>query len=398
MPGTIVEDVSSSAYVEGAEMRVTDIEVNRTIGTTADQATIEGIVDDVDNLELNQGVEVYVNGQKIFTGELQKAVQDEEGLVTMDVYGPLLEFHNKNVLLNTDREQNAWVVLVDLLDDAGYYVTTRYGDALDHENPVFIENQSEFISGDVTITAQYGSADRGEILSTVVEDLITKLHAEIWTDRNGILRIEQYPRHRSYEARLITELNSGEETTNTERVVVKGGSPVGDLGPAASHVYSQSSHTAVVERGDTGEGVEKTLTDQNVVTKEGTDSTASSEMFKSARRSSPGDIKLVGNTDIELFDIMEVPQFEYTSPLSDKKYMIKSLRHTVNASDGFTTKVTFSDEPTSLLEALTGSAGDLGSLFGARINDRRINAGALLPIVGFTDSGIGIIEQVLNEE
>jgi hypothetical protein len=402
----LVADVEARANINGVDMRVTDIEVSRNVGPSANKAIIKGIADDIEEFEVDQSVTARINNGLLFTGKIDTVTENEKGIATVTAYDHLLDIQNKQVRLNINEPREAYNVLQDLLQDAGFTVVNDYQSAvggpitqlvapdLDFQSflqgpteltsvPIYMEPKSQLPAGDTKITNGFGSGKRGEPLSSAIKSLVKEINGVVWCDSQNVIRIETYPQHRTYRTPYIIKLESGEDSNNTQRVVVKGGTPTGDLGPAAANMYSQVSHTSIAEFTDRDDGEERTLQDQNVITQQGTNAVANSEFYRSERSVDPGEITLVGNTSVELFDNVTIPDIEDAESLGGLTYTIKGIQHTVNAQDGFRTKLTLSPEPLGTFESYGGPGARLATVFTERIADGRLDEGTLSLIRGY---------------
>lgn len=403
----VVQEVNASVVIDGSVESVTYAEVNRSVGIEAGHAKVKAVIEDTSSLSVGDTVVVRVNENVLFRGELQKAVEDGEGLIVIDAYDERLKLHNSSVVLNIEEPQSVFFILLNLLNDAGYTVGDTPNDVLGEPDPVILTPKSSFPGGDSTITNGYGSGSSGEKFSQVVNDLVGKLNGVIWVDTDNILRIEPYPEHNSYIARYILEKNSGNDTTDIERVIVSGGGATGTDGLAASHVYNQVSPRSELTNDDkeSGGGEKITIDDQNIVTQNTANAVATSEYYRNGRSITAGDVKMVGNVDVDVFDSIKVPSiqreptvtseffrkttltgtraFEKADAIFDNTYSVKSVTHTIDATEGFTTLVEFSLEPGDFMGATSGVAGALRDEFLDGIEENKQDRGILSFIEGF---------------
>jgi len=384
MTDTLVEDVTASATISDTEMRVTYIEVTRSIGVGANQATVKGIVDDVGSIELDDTVDVQVEGERVFLGLLKEAKQNEEGIVEITAYDQLVGILNKQVRLNVIASRRVYTVLIDLLRESGYTVGNDLDTVIDNDvdDRVYMPEERDMITPGALLSDGFGSGNRGEPLSRALRQLADVMHAVVWVDRNNVLRIQPYPEHNRYEANYIIQVDGGSDASGTQQIIVEGGTPTGSLGAGASSIYSETNHRSVAER-ENEDGEIRTLQDQNVITQEGTDSLASMSAYRQGRQRTPGTITIVGNTSVDLFDVVEVPQNEETSPLAYGEYSVKQVQHVVGPQDGFKTTLTLSLTPEQQLENVEGKVEDTVAQFLDTVSAAEVIAGALGLTSGF---------------
>lgn len=388
MSDVFVRNVKSHVEVEGVDMRVTDVEVNRSFGTSANLAKIKGLIDDVDTIELDQEVEVYVNGNKLFTGNIKHATENDEGIVTIKAYDILIEFQNKYVNLNLEEPRSVYTVLLDLITDAGFIGEVRESNPLVESfqeitgqeviPQASVAPKEEFICV-VPIKNGYGSGRRAVKLADAVKDLVKRLHGVVYVDTDNVLRIEPYPYSRLYEAKYVLQLDGGDSETSTSRVIVEGGSPVGEQGLASASVYSQVSPSSMMDIGG-DEKKSRTITDQNVITQQAANGMASREAYEDGLRTDIGSVTITGWGDIKPFDEIIIPNLDGQYNLAGGRWTVKSITHTVNTKDGFKTKLTLSPTADDILSESSGAGAQLGQSYTALVDGRMEEYGVIDPI------------------
>lgn len=365
-------NIVASASVSSVDFGVTYVETRRSYSGEAGYAKIKGVTDNPDAISLNDDVTASIGGERVFNGSLKKATQDTEGIITIEAYDILYDMHNKLVRLNTEEPRRSTNVLADLFNDAGI------GDYV-------IADSSEFPNNDPPGHHQYGSAQAGDQLSSVVDTIAKRLGAVYWVDRNNTIHIEPFPQETAlYDPQYIIEVNSGEDSENKNRILVTGGSKTSEFGLAASHVYSEvspSSEARFDGQDEDDESNLETLQDNNIVTPKELDSRAMSGLLEQGRSRDAGSITIVGNTAVEIFDSVNVPQLTYSlsgsdqfqNVLSSGTYTVKQVTHLVNAQDGYRTELDLSPEHSSVAESILGSpvglAGELVDIMTARMRE-----------------------------
>jgi hypothetical protein len=373
-------DVVASAAVSSIEFGVTYAETRRSYSGSPGYAKVKGVTDQPDEIELDDRVTVSINEQQIFEGKLKKATQNKEGIITIEAYDALFDLKNQLVRLNTEEPRRSTLVLRDLFTDAGYSVV----DDLDNAQPgsVYIAPGDEFAGGDPKGQHQYGSARAGDPLSSVVDEIAKRLGAVYWIDKNDVIRIEPFPEDASqYDPQYILDVNAGEDTEDKKRVLVKGGSATSEFGLAASHAYSKfspSSEARFDDDEDTDESKTKTIQDNNIITKKELDSRAVSGALDEGRTQDAGTVTISGNTAVEVFDTVRVPQLTYNltgnddfqNVLGSGRYTVRQVTHLVDAQDGYQTELNLSPEHGSLASLISSDLADqLAGIMEARMSD-----------------------------
>lgn len=393
-------DVRATVDIEGTELSPTHVETSLITGPTAGTAKIEGYSDDPSSLELDQIVKVYMGTNdetgrtvqnKVFDGQVKKVTQNEEGLLTIEAYNELVNLHGKSVRYTNEEPLPAYEVLTDVLSDAGYIPATSYS---------FASSGGDFkaahivppgdIPGDVTVGKQaYGSGLRGEPLTNVLADLATKLGCVMWVDTNNVIRILPYPEHRSYEVKYIIELNGGDNAVNHNKVLVQGSTPSGDIGPAASNIYSQKRTQSDAQSGS-GDEKEFRYQDNNIITQEEANRVAASNQFSRQMAKNAGEVTVVGNPEPRLFDVVSIPALrqqesydttaddQQTEQFDDTVYGVTGITHVVDSENGYETTLELGPEPGESAASINGVAGALANELTDRIESNRQDPGSPL--------------------
>lgn len=400
--------VEARAYIENTSMRVTHAEVKRAANGQIGFAKVKGIVANTDTIKPDKQVRVEINGENMFTGRLESATQDDAGIVTIEAYDMLMQLQDKYVILDPDQPRYIRPVIKDLLTEAGVDVYGSYsradaGDAYLAGEPretaggvatgeelddIVSDNPDrKFPGGDTLGRREYGSGKQGEMLTLVLQDLVTKLGGIMWVDRHNILRIEPYPMHGKYGVNFIIEKNSGDKKVENERVIVKGGSPVSELGPAAYRMYSQVSNSSRAAVGDSkDDGKTRTIEDQNIITQKEANKVATSSMFTSAFFTNNGGVKTVGSPRYELFDEVRVPGLsedsaggtvnpELRDALTSEEFAIQGVTHLVTSKDGYTTKLDLAPNPNSVANGINSLSDAISAELKDRIEESETDKG-----------------------
>jgi hypothetical protein len=394
----------------------TYVEVNRETGPAAGEAIIKGYTSVPDSIFLDADVQLLINDETVFVGEVKKAAQTETGLVKIWVYDALVNLHNKRVRLHTEEPQYATDVAMDLLSDAGYTTANdldifeNFGNIdipfIDTTQPIeaYVAPKNEWPGGDTLATRGYGTPSRGARLFFVLNDLAKKLGGFIWLDRLNRIRIEPYPYHRPYELAYIKEIDTGEQENEIQDVFIKGGTPVTESGQQAAALYVENRITSRSTQEEDGTDLPadislddpstarrniRTIQDDNITTQIEADSRANSEMVENITNVTKGEITVVGSFNYELYDTLTMPEIEYeyegTSPgtfenvLSQGPFTITSISHVIDTEEGFTTTLTLTDKLGNAIGEVSGPAGLISDELVERINESEANDGPTEP-------------------
>lgn len=402
-----VQSVTAWAEVRGTasfNIRLTEVEVERTASRSAGVATLKGIVDKKENIPTDLGayVDVYTavedsrdpwnenlsSQEQIFNGQIVKVTQNEEGLIVVEAVDVFRELINERVKLETEQPQYSFNVLLTLLAESKPFIATTgtLGSAT-RQKPFVDSSLSQTSRPDINTgggslpdpseglsTVQsvnnvlgqqrygnyrhpwrFGLSDRGLPLVDALQDLVDSLAAVMWVDKENTLRIEPYPQNRSeWDIPLITEVDAGEDSKNANRILFEAsGLESGGVGKA--FVHPQTSHTAESDiqqpNQDSPSAPELSLKDDNVSTEEEADIRSYQEGIRSEQNRDLGTVTIVGNPEIELYDHVVVPEIEYDfsarqAPVKNTVqsgiYKVKGLTHKISGSDGFLTTIKLS--------------------------------------------------------
>lgn len=399
----------------------TSLEINRG-RNTAGYAKIKGLMSYPGRLSFNQTIEVEIssleNTSTSFVGNLKRATINREGELTIEAYDIYYELYNKQVKLNTEEPRFASEVAEDLLEEVGFNVYRNTDPDELGNGDAYIAPKEFYPGGDVRENRTYGSAKQGQPLQEVLRDLSSKLVAQLWVDKNNVLRIEPYPKHSVYRLPYVTDLEAGEDTVNKKRTVVKGGGATGDLGQAGFSFYSKIAPSARIDfsRDEPDKTLSEenvqTIEDSNVSTKRGVEKLALGSQFNTVLARNSGSVKTVGNPGVEMFDRLLVPfvsqeitsnaQRNIIQELEDQTYVVRSITHMIDTEEGFTTEVGLGPEPGKALNRMVGGpAGELAELFVKRLREQRDDgeeeALELLEESGRTSAGYDSISEEFRD-
>lgn len=408
--GIFTQDVTAWATVGGtANFQVTSIETTRRTGREIGQAVLKGIPEEPGDIYPEPGAtaEAYIatesstepwsddlnTSRRVFYGEVMSAKQNKEGVITFEVAGMKDVFHRKTVKLEVENPQHTHFVLKNLLEDEFGTVHNDLNSATPYQP--YLADADEFF-GNYQRPWSFGDAERGKPLIDALEDLLNSLGGIMWVDRDGVIRFEPYLDDRVWSTPLVTEINSGESTRNKSRVIFEASGSASELGQGASYVHSQVSHNSIAEilgGENEPEAPELTLTDDNISSQEEADQQAFNAAVAEDQKRDLGEVTIIGNADIDLYDHIVIPEVEYTGDdglairnnYQSGRYKVDGIIHKVDASNGFLTTIELSPP---INESYQRSAVASNASFSQQYLSRYKNSGRE-NIVSMTNNGSG---------
>ena len=329
------QDVSSWVEIDAdnftLNFHVTEIEVTRTAQKDTGKATIKGVInnpdldDYSDQLSATQEQQISVHTatetsetpwdanltseQVIFIGDIINLKQNKDGVFIFEAFDVSRVLKNKRIQLASESNNTAIDVITDILSNelsrfdsvANSYeeasLTTPYVETVDIQPSPW----------------NFGTDEKGVPLIDAMYDLIKSYGGVLWVDRKGILRIEKASpeRWKNIEVPFITDISAGEDNRNADRVIFEGTGTSSELGQAGAYVHSQTSYSSASGIGNIFSGndlPEKNLSDENVTTQEEADQRSFNEAVSTEQNRDMGEITVIGNGSIELFDRVTVPE------------------------------------------------------------------------------------------
>lgn len=371
MSGIFTQDVTAWAVVGSQHnFQLKSIETTRRVGREIGQAVVKGIPEEPpesaeDYPPPGADLEVFIatesstepwsedlnSSRRVFYGEIMTAKQSKDGVITYEAAGMADVFLRKKVKLEVETPTYTHAVLKDLLEDEFDTVYNNLEDATPYQP--YLADPDEFV-GNYQRPWRFGNAERGLPFIDAIEDLLNSLGGEMWVDRDGVIRFEPYPDHRVWRTPLVTEINSGESTRNKSRVIFEAGGGASELGAGAGYVQSQTSanSAADIQRNsdEEPEAPELTLGDDNVSSQEEADQQAFNAAVSEDQKRDLGEVTIIGNAEIDLYDHVIIPEVEYTgedgltidNEYQSGRYKVNGIIHKVDASNGFLTTIELS--------------------------------------------------------
>jgi len=226
-----------------------------------------------------------------------------------------------------------------------------------------IEEQQNIAAKDSIITL----SESGTTFYTLLQRLEKECFAEYWFDKDGVFHFG-LPNPKKYRLDLITESEAALETPPYRSVRVVGSKPVGRAGkrysswtqlPEDSEKVEvtatigriQNLAVAEEEAGVSSENIPEQqivlnettppvyeYIDYSLTTEEQIISVARSLIKELIKKNASGDITVVGLPEIELFDIVRLPN-STDRPLGGAEYSVTKVTHELSGKNGYITRI-----------------------------------------------------------
>ena len=169
-----------------------------------------------------------------------------------------------------------------------------------------------------------------------------------WFDKEGAFNFG-VPRPTKHELRFITDTSAGVSTPPYQSVKVIASGIASEEGWSRASMNAEEelvvkARTAkdgegnnIIEMGETSEPV-FTYRNSEVSTQAQAESTARQLVEKLQKQQADGEVTVVGFPEIVPFDVIKMPNTN-EQPMGGKTYAVYSVKHRLNNSDGFITKI-----------------------------------------------------------
>lgn len=391
-------NIEASVTVDGQSFDTTELEVIRAT-SSAGEAVIKGFTDNPSAIDLESPVTVQIkqnrtDGDEIslattaFRGRVKKVEKNYEGVTTVFAYDQLADLRRKQVRLNIEQPTFAHEIAQTIIEDSEFTLVRDSIELLQGTDQFYVAGGSKFPGGFTRIKPTYGSAQSGDSLYYVLNDIAAKLGGILWVDRRNNVRIEPYPEyHKQGELKEIIEFTEGNEDIGDKKVIVRGSSPTGNLGSAAFSLYNQdrpeSEARSQVTVGESNPPT-KTIESQDIVTKKGTEKFAYGDRQQAGINVNAGEVTVSGNAQFELFDLVDIPIEFISVPPSDQtrlgrtnptilndEFAINRVTHTIDSEEGYKTTITLSPGIQDIIDGIEGVADRIKQQALARIEENR---------------------------
>lgn len=304
------------------------VDVERTATSDAGMVEIEGIFLD-EEPEPNDIVEVSINNELVFRGRTISAVRNHKGIYTIKAFDHQYDLHK--IRLDHDIEGDE------------YNVQLARRKLREHDIPHQIAAPGRF-DGENGPT-EWEMTRRP--LSKMLDEVAERLDGIWYVDRANVVRIVPNPPDVTHDLEHFIEITAGKSEASTNEVVVFG-QPKQDQAVDLTKERI-TSRTEIDVSGENGENApyekQETHDNQNLSSQAEIDSVLDSKVGQYMRDMKLGEVKLVGDTRLDPFETVTIPNIEGNDPLLVGDYGVQRVNHVLSPSDGFVTNVdlTFAD-------------------------------------------------------
>lgn len=349
-----VQKVDAAARLEDTEYQVSELECVNDRYNTANQMTLNLYTDvSVTDIADVVDVEIDINGQLVFTGEITELRSTGPYSIEMVAHNAVKGLKNNRINeLNLDASAIEFLELV--LDQTGYeyiiHLPERQDDADDDvqleerpveragggpENPDGQAHDSEENDDEVTITIQDSNQSGAAILDEAAEQLnaiwyVNAQNTIVFTSEPNpvVHRLGNEPA----PSRGVLDASAGKREPPYQSVYVSGTSPTDNDQFERSHYHIIATNGIQASAGN-GTPVYTIHTD-NVNTAGEAQTVANSVYNELQRQQQGGWVACIGMPEVRIFDVIQMPDH-----LGGEQYLVSGFEHLITAREGFVTTI-----------------------------------------------------------
>lgn len=346
---------------------VMEAKVTRPAGIGGGEAELELVVDEpeafkiatIPAIRISMHIDIY--DERVFTGEVVKVTQDEEGVVTVTAQDARRDLLSYTVRLDTPGEGIPSATLIrNLLIEDGPF--TEDNVFIGYEQPgvphrsdgYFVSRDGDTFSGieqSINVRLNVGQ-DHQPSLYKVIREIARAQHAYAYIDEYNNFHFHPLPKEYVWVPEYITEINAGDSSSDNDRTIVE--SPRMDLlGGTFGHQYVNSESTKAEAAEKSGDEKKATLLrDQNLTSVESANNVAVDHQLLNKLSLHSGEFTSVGHpvptpyTQVVLEDLPE------WTPLPEGNYTITEVTHRISADDGFLTDISVGKDLESIYKSI----------------------------------------------
>jgi phage protein D len=336
------------------------VAVKRSRATEASHASILGLADE--KPRNGQLLSVRINGNLVFAGRIHSAQLDDAGILTVSGYddtrrllrtpfsgsynaesvGQVVRDVASNAAVGVHRIQRKFLALSQI-EIEGEEIEPGYRRIVDETGTDAQSGEQTTASGSpgtdepgdtdrnyLTVTHDFKNANSAQIL----DDLAGATDALWWVSpRNGIIFTDS-PDITTHGINGITSSNAGEQALPYQKVVVMGAAkkkPEGDRRRAR-----RSKNRVRGVAGDKSAPQARTypVTKQTIKTQQQAQNMARAVWKEYRRQRKTGVLRLAGRAAVFPDDVVSLPPY-----YGNEEYLVKSIRHTIDSSEAFTSEI-----------------------------------------------------------
>jgi hypothetical protein len=287
---------------------------------------------------------IQVNGMQIYKGTISGVVEQEDGLVKVELISRLSKLTQNHSLTASDvnNEPPTTEILKRILINKGPFIS---------ENVKIDINNANNIAKNVGIESTRNLRD-------AVEMICSYQGALFYADARDRLVITTNPLSsglaKVWKPTVFKSASKGDEENTKKRVIVR--STEDD--PIANILSSGTTTASVGKKSATANQTE-VVTDHTVSDKKTAAQVALTELIRNQTNSNAGTVTLIGDPRVRAYDgiVVELPSDQTPLVGLNGRYTIKNVTHTFSATDGYTTEVDLMKDLKTVYENLTDQSG-----------------------------------------
>lgn len=354
--GTQKLNVNVRISIEGTLMKaqtdtaIKSVKAKQTYNGRSANGTIKLVAESTDPFkpikkEGNSGTAtIQVNGMQIYKGTISGVVEQEDGIVKVELISRLSKLTQNHSLTASDvnNEPPTTEILKRILINKGPFKSENV--KIDIKNP-------NNISKNVGIESTRNLRD-------AVEMICSYQGALFYADARDRLVITTNPLSsglaKVWKPTVFKSASKGDEENTKKRVIVRSTKE----GPIAGILSSETTAASVGKKSATANQTE-VVTDHTVSDKKTAAQVALTELIRNQTNSNAGTVTLIGDPRVRAYDgiVVELPSDQTPLVGLNGRYTIKNVTHTFSATDGYTTEVDLMKDLKTVYENLTDQSG-----------------------------------------
>lgn len=311
----------------GDEIHPTSINVARSFdGLRGEPAKVKvlmadpTVLEDVTTPYVDISATVAINGVTVFTGNVIKATESEDGTVTIELATVASKLSKANVSIEVQDGMKSDELVRQLLIRKGPFSADEV--VIDVSSPASL-NES------ITL-------EDTESLQTKLEQIATYDVAYTYVDRqNRVVYTDSQPTT-TWAPSDVVDVTAGGEDETVNRVIVETAQSDAGSQILNNRISYEQTTTASAERGSGyGNDKEEKVTDHSITDQSVASQRALAELIADSQQVTDGTLTIPGDPRIGIYDGIVVPELPDVYDLASGTYTIKRARHKFTATDGY---------------------------------------------------------------
>lgn len=284
---------------------------------------------------------------RLFTGTVIKVEQSDDRIVTFHALDRRHELNRNVVSLDTTEEPkpSSTIIRHILGEELGF---TEGEDFIVDLGP----NEEK-------IADSWGGNRSNETVFGVLRDITRTNGVPMHIDRENTIIIKQWPSHKYFYPETMAPIinwESGDDQTSNDVLVE---SPYDESGIGMYSPISGKLNSSQLEKGDDRNPMMPSshFKENNVYSRRALQNVRTWERISNELTKDSGVIEVVGDPRVEAYDefVINDGAINGFAPISSGQYTSKRAIHTINASDGYTTKIHLGRDPEELFREFTNT-------------------------------------------